>query len=168
MNRIGLGKGKGSGYYNLLSRDKVIHAQSAKGIRQPQYVGTYGRVIRNPRRLVEELKNADIRNIKVKGGRVSMIFNGKPVSNPIKLNNKVGNIANWGHSLTDNKVFIDKDAPYKKQLAVHEAVEQHVGEKYGLKYAESHEVAEHWERKFADSQGIDWQKSQQAIFKTKI
>ena len=38
MARRGMGKGKGKGYKNLVRRDKVIHSQSAKGIKQPQRV----------------------------------------------------------------------------------------------------------------------------------
>jgi len=36
--RKGLGKGRGQGYKNLVRRDKVIHSQSAKGIKQPQRI----------------------------------------------------------------------------------------------------------------------------------
>lgn len=34
--RKGLGKGKGMGYKNLIPKDKVVHKQSAKGMKQPQ------------------------------------------------------------------------------------------------------------------------------------
>ena len=36
--RKGLGKGRGKGYENLLPRDKPIHSDSAKGIKQPQKI----------------------------------------------------------------------------------------------------------------------------------
>lgn len=38
MKRIGLGKGRGKGYKNLQGSDKIIHSQSAKGIKQPQRI----------------------------------------------------------------------------------------------------------------------------------
>jgi len=34
--RIGLGKGKGKGYRNIVGKDPHVHSQSAKGIKQPQ------------------------------------------------------------------------------------------------------------------------------------
>ena len=36
--RKGLGKGKGTGYKNLMGNDSKIHSQSAKGVKQPQKV----------------------------------------------------------------------------------------------------------------------------------
>lgn len=36
MQRKGLGSGYGKGYRNIIGRDKVVHAQSSKGIKQPQ------------------------------------------------------------------------------------------------------------------------------------
>jgi len=36
--RIGLGKGKGKGYRNIVGKDPHVHSQSAKGIKQPQKI----------------------------------------------------------------------------------------------------------------------------------
>ncbi len=38
MARKGMGKGTGKGYKNIISSDKKIHSQSAKGIKQPQRI----------------------------------------------------------------------------------------------------------------------------------
>jgi hypothetical protein len=173
------GLGLGKGYRNLQYLDPKIHSDAAKGRRQPQkfsylttycYKGTYGRKLLNPELLIEALKLQKLKNLQVSQHSVKFELMGKSACYKSKYNRTVGNIANWGHSLKDNRVFIDKDVPepYKKQLIVHEAVEQFVSEKFGLKYKEAHDIAEHFERKYAESQGIDWQKSQDAIFKTKL
>jgi hypothetical protein len=169
MQRKKLGLSLGKGYRNLIPNyDSRIHANSARGIKLPQaYKGTYNRILRNPEMLIKQLKAKRISDVKFHNGVVSLKFDGQTITNDIKLNKKVDNIANWGHSLKDQRVFIDKDAPYKPQLAVHEAIEQYVSEKYGLKYQEAHNIAEHFEKKYADSQSIDWDKSQKAILKTK-
>jgi hypothetical protein len=169
MQRKKLGLSLGKGYRNLIPHyDSRVHANSARGIKLPQpYKGTYNRIIHNHELLMKRLKAKRISDVKFNNGDVSLKFDGHIIKSKIKLNPKVDNIANWGHSLKDQRVFIDKDAPYKKQLAVHEAIEQYISEKYGLKYAEAHALAEHFERKYADSQGIDWEKSQKAILNTK-
>lgn len=38
MARRGMGKGKGKGYKNIIGKDPSVHAQSAKGIKQPQRI----------------------------------------------------------------------------------------------------------------------------------
>jgi len=38
MRRKGLGKGRGKGYKNIMSRDPIVHSQSRKGIKQPQKI----------------------------------------------------------------------------------------------------------------------------------
>lgn len=38
MKRKGLGKNKGRGYRNLISKDKQVHSDSAKGMKQPQNI----------------------------------------------------------------------------------------------------------------------------------
>lgn len=177
--RKGLGLHRGKGYRNLICTDPRIHSQSRRGIRQRQklpllttsiYNGTYGRKLLHPELIIESLKRAKIEDVRYSNGRIKLKFNGQPISNTIKENPTVRNIANWGHSFTDNRVFIDKDAPsrYKPQLALHEAIEQHISEKHGLKYPEAHQIAEHFEQQYAESKGIDWDSSQKAIFKTKL
>jgi hypothetical protein len=134
------------------------------------YKGTYGRKILHPELVIESLMLAKITDVHATKDRIKLKFNGQPINCAIKENPTVKNIANWGHSFIDNKVYLDKDAPsrYKPQLALHEAIEQHVSEKHGLKYREAHQIAEHFERKYAESQGIDWEASQNAIFATKL
>lgn len=171
-SRKGLGKTFGQGYKNLIPTDSRVHALSRLGIKLPQkqsqlYKGTYNRKLKDVHNLIADLKKKTISDVIVKGGYVSLRFDGQKIKNKIKLNKSVGNIANWGHSLKDQRVFIDKDAPYKKQLAVHEAIEQYISEKYGLKYQEAHDIAEHFERKYADMNNIKWDKSQTAILNTK-
>lgn len=173
MQRKGLGLSRGRGYKNLIATyDSRVHANSSRGIKLPQttpnlYKGTYNRKLKDVDKLIVELKKKKLSDVKYKDGKVSLLFDGHRITNKVKLNHTVENIANWGHSLKDQRVFIDKDAPYKPQLAVHEAIEQYMSEKYGLKYHEAHNIAEHFERKYCDMKGIDWDKSQQAIFKTK-
>jgi hypothetical protein len=159
--------GHGKGYRNILQTDPTIHAQSAQGIKQPQilpylysgqlYNGTYGRKIINVEAIVDDLKMGKLSNVRFNGDRINFCWKGKW-------------LGNWGHSLKDNRIFLDKDIPdrYKPQMAIHEAIEQYVSEKFGLKYREAHEVAEHWEKEYAKMQGINWKKSQDAIFNTKI
>jgi len=38
MARKGLGKGTGKGYKNMIGTDKMVHSQSAKGVKQPQKI----------------------------------------------------------------------------------------------------------------------------------
>jgi hypothetical protein len=38
MKRIGLGKGKGKGYKNIIPKDKKVHHDSGRGIKQPQAI----------------------------------------------------------------------------------------------------------------------------------
>ena len=170
--RKGLGIGRGKGYRNILIHDSPIHAQSRMGISQPQktpiYKGTYGRKLANPQELVNNLKAMQLGDVHYTGKKIIFNFDGKRISNKVKFNGRVGNIANWGHSLKDNRVFIDKDAPYPAQLALHEAIEQYASENYGLRYPEAHDIATHFEKVYADRQGIDWDKSQKAIYNTKI
>jgi hypothetical protein len=171
--RKGLGLNRGRGYFNILMADSRVHSLSAKGISQPQqlaYSGTYSRKIINPEMGIEELKALPLGNVYYDRKRVAFMFGDKHINYKIKFNRKVGNIANWGHSLRDNRLFIDNDVPekYKPQLAVHEAIEQYVSENYGFRYPEAHNIAEHFERKYADSHNIDWETSQKAIFNTKI
>jgi hypothetical protein len=166
--RKGQGTGQGMGYKNLLIFDSMIHAQSRQGIKQPQYKGTYLRKIHNPDDLIATLKEKPLSNIYITKKHISFSIGSDRISNPIKYNTKVGNIANWGHSLPNKTIYIDKDAPYWKQLAVHEAVEQYVSEKYGLKYKEAHDIATLFEQKYAKMHNINWEKSQSEIFNTKI
>jgi hypothetical protein len=169
MKRKGLGIGHGIGYKNLIAiYDSKIHACNAKGIKQQQYKGTYKRIVINPNEIIKRLKNAKITDLKITRKFISFKFNGKFIKNEIKINPKVGTIANWGHSLHDNRVFIDKDAKYKNQLAIHEAIEQYVSENFGLKYQQAHDIATLFERKYATMHNINWQKSQSEIFNTKI
>jgi hypothetical protein len=170
--RKGLGISQGRGYFNILMTDSRVHSQSAQGIPQPQrlYSGTYKRSIVNPQVGIKQIKSLPLGKVYYDGKRVAFMFGGKHINYKIKCNPRVGNIANWGHSLKDNRVFIDRDVPkkYKPQLAVHEAVEQYVSENFGFRYPEAHDIAEHFERKYTDAHGIDWETSQKAIFKTEI
>lgn len=170
--RRGLGHGQGSGYKNILMQDSLIHRQSSLGIKQPQqiYQGTYRRQIINPETGIRQIKALPLGKVHYNGKFVKFNLGDRTICYKLKFNHSVGNIANWGHSMTDNRLFIDKDVPdrYKPQLAVHEAVEQFVSESYGFKYREAHDIAEHFERKYADQHGIDWQTSQKAIFETPL
>jgi hypothetical protein len=173
------GLGLGKGYRNLQYLDPKVHSDAAKGRSQPQklsylttycYKGTYGRKLLNPELLIEALKQQKLKNLIVTPRSIKFELMGKSVSYKAKYNRTVGNIANWGHSKTDNRLFIDEDVPdrYKPQLLVHEGVEQFVSEKFGLKYPEAHAIAEHFEQKYAKANNINWQDSQNAIFKTKL
>ena len=174
--RKNLGKGLGMGYKNLVCSDPKVHRQSRFGISQPQrmpqllYNGTYGRKIDQPEAIIKALKRQKLKNLIITRNSINFDYMGRHIHYSIKYNSTVKNIANWGHSFTDNRVFIDEDVPdrYKPQLAVHEAVEQFASEKLGLKYPEAHQVAEYQEQRFAETKGIDWQTSQNAIFKTKV
>jgi hypothetical protein len=171
--RKGLGLHRGRGYFNILMADSRVHSLSSKGISQPQhlpYSGTYQRKIVNPKVGIDELKSLPLGKVYYDSKRVAFRLGDRNINYKLKFNGRVGNIANWGHSLKDNRLFIDRDVPerYKPQLAVHEGVEQYVSENFGFRYPEAHDIAEHFERKYADEHGIDWETSQKAIFNTKI
>jgi hypothetical protein len=180
--RKGRGIGQGKGYKNIIpTYDSHRHSLNAQGYKMPQrlgflfaehkgYQGTYGRQIHNVKRIIGNLKKAKLSDVTFTGKHIKLFLNGKEISYSVKYNKTVKNIGNWGHSLSDNRIFLDKDIPqrYKPQLAVHEAIEQYVSEKHGLKYPEAHEIAEHFEKQYAKSHGISWVQSEKAILNTKI
>jgi hypothetical protein len=39
-NRVGMGKGSGSGYKNLIPGDPRVHSESSRGLKQPQRIAS--------------------------------------------------------------------------------------------------------------------------------
>jgi hypothetical protein len=176
INRKYRDLGRGKGYRNIIISDSKVLRNNRLGIKSPQrlplrslYCGTYGRKIADVDKVISKLKKGSLTEYRFTGNHVSFKFDGQRISNDIVYKKHEGNLGNWGHRLDDNRVFIDKDIPkrYLPQMAVHESVEQFASEKFGLKYAEAHALANYWEKKYADKHGIDWETSQKAILTTK-
>lgn len=75
MKRIGLGKGRGSGYRNIIPRDPRVHSDAARGVKQPQWVT---KVMLSPhvaiRGLTPTQKKELIERVKKKGLPASMSY----------------------------------------------------------------------------------------------
>jgi hypothetical protein len=97
MKRRGLGKGKGSGYKNLIPKDPGVHSQSSRGIKQPQLLPAYISPFKTPgRRRFTELSGRNFQ------GKIFETGNNNLVSKVVLPYN-----SNKFHVFSDNLVVIN-------------------------------------------------------------
>jgi len=122
------------------------------------------------RYLIKSLMREKVKNVRVKNGWVSLEYDGEKIKYKIITKKHEWFVGSWAR--TKNKIYVDDDLKGKKDrdaVAVHEAVEKFVAQKYGLEEdREAHIVATEKEREFLEKIGGDWRKHQMKVAKVWI
>jgi len=119
------------------------------------------------RYLVKSLIREPIRNVRVEKDWITFNYDGTTIRNKIVFKKHEPFVGNW--SKKKNEVYIDDDLAGKldiRALALHEAVEKFVCQKYGLSdNKEGHQVATAKERMFLERIDGKWDKHEKKVEK---
>lgn len=111
------------------------------------------------KKLIENLSKKHVTLVRFNGKTISLKYDGKRLSNKV-VKRRVRDIGDW--SRKKNEVYYDKnlDAPGVISILIHETVEKHVAQRYGLDVdTEAHKIAQAVEKEFiADKSWIKMQK----------
>ena len=120
--------------------------------------------------LIKSLIREKVKNVKIKNGRISLKYDGEKITNKIAIKKHEWFVGSWAK--TRGKVYIDNDLKGKKDrdaVAVHEAVEKFVAQKYGLdEDTTAHKIATEKEREYLEKIGGDWRSHQMKVTKVWI
>jgi len=119
------------------------------------------------RYLVKILKEEKIKNLRIKDGWISFEYDGERIRDKIVIKKHECFVGNWAK--TKDKVYVDDDLKDKVDInavALHEAVEKFVTQKYGLSEdVESHDIANAKEKEYLKKIGKSWEKHQRVVDK---
>ena len=117
------------------------------------------------RYLIRMLKKEKVKRVKIKNGWISLEYDGEKIRNKIVIRKHEGYVGSWAR--TTNKVYVDDSLKGKKDrdaVALHEAVEKFVTQKYGFpEDAESHDIATIKEREYLEKIRGDWKKHERKV-----
>lgn len=118
--------------------------------------------------LVRILLKTPVRDVTLRGNRISLTFFGQRISDKIRIQRE-DHVADW--SRRRKEIFIDKRitaADRKKSfqaLCVHEVVEKFLVEKFGLRLdEEAHVVATQKEKEYLQYHGGNWRSHELIIY----
>jgi len=110
------------------------------------------------------LKKEKVKRVKIKNGWISFDYDGEKIRNKIVIRKHEGYVGSWAR--TTDKVYVDDNLKGKDRdaIALHEAVEKFVTQKYGFpEDAESHDIATIKEREYLEKIGGDWKKHERKV-----
>jgi len=117
--------------------------------------------------LVRILKREKIKNIKFGRDWVSFEYDGEKIKDRIVIKKHESYVGSWAK--TKDKVYIDDDLKGKtdvKAVALHEAIEKFIAQKYGLRDdVEAHDLANFKEKEFLERVDGTWMKHQRKVNK---
>ncbi|MBU1939146.1 MAG: hypothetical protein ABH854_00275 [Candidatus Diapherotrites archaeon] len=123
---------------------------------------------RERKKLVNKLLKMPVKCIRFFGGKISFDFFGHKIGDKIVIK-KEDHVAEW--SRRHREVFIDRKFGKRemgrsfKALALHEAVEKFLVEKYGLKLdEEAHVVATRKEKELLEKLGGNWRSHELTVY----
>jgi hypothetical protein len=113
------------------------------------------------RELVKKLQKEKPKNLKYDGQYFSLNYDGDKIRNKVKIVPHEKWVANWklhqDEIVVDDDMFRTSDKKILNSLMMHESIEKHVAQKYGLRGdTEAHMVAEGVEFNTAKKNGTDW------------
>lgn len=122
---------------------------------------------RQPRkkRLVSALKKQKARLVKITPGKVELVFGKRKVRFKIVANNARNHVGEWHRKKPI--VFVDRHLKGldRKSIAVHEAVEKHVAQKYKLDVdSQAHSIAVRAEREWLKKKKGNWRSHQMKVY----
>lgn len=124
--------------------------------------------IKEKQELIAELKKMPVKNVKISGQEISFKFFGRKILDKILIK-KEDHVAEW--SRRRKEVFIDKNFNERdfeksfKALALHEAVEKFLVEKFHLKLdEEAHIIATEKEKEFLEKMGGNWRSHEMLVY----
>jgi len=119
------------------------------------------------RYLIKSLMREKVKRVKIKNGWVSLEYDGEKVKYKIVTKKHEYFVGSWAR--TRGKVYIDNDLKGKKDraaVAVHEAIEKFVAQKYGLdEDTDAHRIATEKEREYLEKIGGNWRGHQMKVTK---
>ena len=122
------------------------------------------------RYLIRMLKKEKVKRVKIKNGWISLEYDGEKIRNKIVIRKHEGYVGSWAR--TTDKVYVDDSLKEKKDrdaVALHEAVEKFVTQKYGFpEDAESHDIATIKEREYLEKIGGNWKKHERKVHRVWI
>ena len=125
------------------------------------------RIRRFRRYLIKSLIREKVKNVEIKNGWISLEYDREKIKYRIVTKKHEYYVGSWAK--TRNKVYIDNDLKGKKDrdaVAVHEAVEKFVSQKYGLdEDTDAHKIATEKEREYLKKIGGDWRSHQMKVTK---
>jgi hypothetical protein len=117
--------------------------------------------------LVRILRREKIKNVKFGKDWVSFEYDGEKIKDKIVIKKHEGHVGTW--AATKDKVYVDDDLKGKrdvKAVALHEAIEKYIAQKYGLRDdVEAHDLADFKEREFLERVDGTWMKHQRKVDK---
>lgn len=113
------------------------------------------------RALVKKLQAKKPSNVKYDGQYFSLDYDGDRIKNRVKIVPHEKWVATWKRNrneiLIDDDMFRTSDSKILNSLMMHESIEKHVAQKYGLRGdTEAHMIAEGVEYNTAKKNGTDW------------
>ena len=119
------------------------------------------------RYLIKSLIREKVKNIEIKNKWVSLEYDGEKIKYKIVVKKHEVFVGSWAK--TKDKVYIDNDIKGKKNrdaIAVHEAIEKFVTQKYGLdEDTDAHKIATEKEREYFEKIGGNWRSHQMKVTK---
>lgn len=115
--------------------------------------------------VVRRLKKVRPRKVVVGPGKVELVFGGRKVRFKIVANNARNHVGEWHRRKPI--VFVDKHLKGldRKSIAVHEAVEKHVAQKYELDVdSQAHAIAVKAEREWLKKKKGNWRSHQMKVY----
>ena len=119
------------------------------------------------RYLIKSLIREKVKNVRIKNGWISLEYDGEKIKFKIVTKRHEYFVGSWAK--TRDKIYIDNDLEGKKDreaVAVHEAIEKFVAQKYGLdEDTDAHKVATEKEREYLEKIGGNWRSHQMKVTK---
>jgi hypothetical protein len=117
--------------------------------------------------LVGILKREKVKNVKFGKDWISLEYDGEKIKDKVVIKKHEGYVGTWAK--TNDKVYIDDDLKGKidvKAVALHEAIEKFISQKYGLRDdREAHGLANFKEKEFLERVDGTWMKHQRKVDK---
>jgi len=118
------------------------------------------------RYLIKSLLREKVKNVVIKKDRVSLEYDGEKIKNKIVTRKHEVHVGSWAKTI--GKVFVDDDLKGKNRdsVALHEAIEKFVAQKYGLdEDTDAHMIAEEKEREYFEKTNGKWRSHQMKVTK---
>ncbi|GEM_PF-6749712 len=116
-------------------------------------------------RIVRALKKVRPRGVKVTRKKVELVFGGKKVRFRVVENSARGHVGEWHRKKPE--VYVDRHLKGldSKSIALHEAIEKYVAQKYKLDVdSQAHTVAVKAEREWLKKRKGNWRSHQMKVY----
>jgi len=116
--------------------------------------------------LIKSLLREKVKNVKIKKDWISLEYDEEKIKNKIVTKKHEVHVGSWAK--TRGKVYVDDDLKGKNRdsVALHEAIEKFVAEKYGLdEDTDAHKIAEEKEEEYFKKIGGNWRSHQMKVTK---